>query len=74
MMTTHVCFKTYFVSDRTVELRQLTTKTFTVKNFKHDLLSGKSLNKAGYMVVYHPDPEELGLYAVLEGKTSLSPL
>ena len=51
-MTTHICIKTYFVRDRTGELRPLSTKTFIVKNLKHDLLSGKALNKAGYRVTY----------------------
>jgi hypothetical protein len=37
MLTTHVCLKTYFVRDRTGELRPITTKTYIVKNLKHDL-------------------------------------
>ena len=68
MMTTHVCLKTYYVRDRTGELRPLTTKTYIVKNLKHDLLSGKGLNKAGYRVIYDEDPEESGVYAVNDGK------
>ena len=72
MMTTHVCIKTYFVRDRTGELRPLSTKTFIVKNLKHDILSGKALNKAGYRVTYDPDPEESGVYAILDGKTCKS--
>jgi hypothetical protein len=68
MLTTHACLKTYFVRDRTGELRPLTTKTYIVKNLKYDLLSGKALNKAGYRVIYDEDPEESGVYAVLDGK------
>ena len=68
MLTTHVCLKTYYVRDRTGELRPFTTKTYIVKNLKHDLLSGKALNKAGYRVIYDQDPEESGVYAVLDGK------
>ena len=68
MLTTHVCLKTYFVRDRTGELRTLTTKKYIVKNLKHDLLSGKALNRAGYRVIYDQDPEESGVYAVLDGK------
>jgi hypothetical protein len=30
MMTMHVCLKTYYVRDRTGELRPITTKTFIV--------------------------------------------
>ena len=45
MTTTHVCLKTYYVRDRTGELRPITTKTYIVKNLKHDLLSGKCSTK-----------------------------
>jgi len=38
MQTTHVCLKTYYVRDRTGELRPITTKTYIVNNLKHDLL------------------------------------
>ncbi len=51
MLTSHVCLKTYFVRDRTGELRPITTKTYIVKNLKRDLLSGKALNRA---VSNHP--------------------
>ena len=64
MLTTHVCLKTYFVRDRTGELRPITTKTYIVKNLKHDLLSGKGLNKAGYRIILDEDPEESGIFAV----------
>ncbi len=47
LLTSHVCLKTYFVGDRTGELRPITTKTYIVKNLKRDLLSGKALNRAG---------------------------
>jgi hypothetical protein len=57
MYTTHVCVKTYFVRDRTGELRPITTKTYIVKNLKHDLLSVKGLNKAGYRIIQDEDPE-----------------
>ena len=49
-------------------MRPITTKTYIVKNLKHDLLSGKGLNKAGYRVIYDEDPEESGVYAVNDGK------
>ena len=68
MTTTHVCLKTYYVRDRTGELRPITTKTYIVKNLKHDLLSGKMLNKAGYRIILDEDPEESGIFAVNEGK------
>ena len=68
MTTTHVYLKTYYVRDRTGELRQVTTKTYIVQILKHDLLSGKMLNKAGYRIILDEDPEESGIFAVNEGK------
>ena len=50
MMTTHVCLMTYYVRDRTGGLRTITTKTYIVRNLKHDLLSGKMLNIAGFII------------------------
>jgi hypothetical protein len=68
MLTSHVCLKTYFVRDRTGELRPITTKTYIVKGLKRDLLSGKALNRAGYRIILDEDPEESGVYAVNDGK------
>jgi hypothetical protein len=68
MMTTHVCLKTNYVRDQTGELRPITTKTLIVNKLKHDLLSGKMLNKAGYRIILDEDPEESGVYAVDGGK------
>jgi hypothetical protein len=68
MLTSHVCLKTYFVRDRTGELRPITTKTYIVKNLKRDLLPGKALNRAGYRIILDEDPEESGVYAVNDGK------
>ncbi len=67
MLTTHVCLKTYFVRDRTGELRPITTKTYIVKHLKRDLLSGKALNRAEYRIILDEDPEEAGVYAVNDG-------
>ena len=36
MVTTHVCLKTYYVRDRTGEMRPITTKTYIVNNLKHE--------------------------------------
>jgi hypothetical protein len=68
MMTTHVCLEAYYVRDRTGELRPITTKTFIVNKLKHDLLSGKILNKAGYRIILDEDPKESEIYAVNDGK------
>ena len=70
MIPTHVCLKTCYARDRIGELRPFTAKTYIVKNLKHDLLSGKMLNKAGYIIFLDEDPEESGIFAVRvdEGK------
>jgi hypothetical protein len=68
MLTSHVCLKTYYVRERTGELRPITTKTYIVKGPKRDLLSGKALNRAGYRIILDEDPEESGVYAVNDGK------
>ena len=68
MLTTHVCLKTYYVRDQTGEICSITTQTYIVNGLKHDLLSVKGLNKAGYRVIYDEDPEESGVYAVNDGK------
>jgi hypothetical protein len=70
MLTTHVFLKTYFVRDRTGDLRPITTKTYIVRNLnlKRDLVSGKTLNRAGYRIILDEDPEEAGVYAVNDGK------
>ena len=47
---------------------QDTSKTSIVKNLKHDLLSGKMLNKAGYRIILDEDPEEPGIFEVNDGK------
>ena len=39
---------------------------------KYDLLSVKGLNQAGYAVSHHPDPEQSGVYAVINNKIDKS--
>ena len=68
MTPTHVCLTTYYARDLTGELRPITTKTYSVDNLKHDRLSGKMLNKAGYRIILDEDPEESGIFLVNEGK------
>jgi hypothetical protein len=63
MTTTHVCLNIYYVRDWTSESRPITTKTLIVIKLKHDLLSEKMLNKAGYRIILDDDPEESGVYA-----------
>ena len=75
MSTTHLCLKTYYVRDWLGEIRPIVVKAYiVVKSYaapglKYDLLSVKGLNKCRYAVYHHPDPEELGVYAVINKKT-----
>ena len=39
---------------------------------KYDLLLLKGLNRAGYAVNHHPDPEQSGVYAVINNKIDKS--
>ena len=72
METTHVCLKTYYVRTRTGEIRPITTKAFTCPKLGTDLLSVKSLILQGYSVTHHLDPEESGIFPILNGKTDKS--
>ncbi len=45
-------------------------KAYVVPGQKYDILSVKGLNKCWYAVFHHPDPEELGAYAVINKKTA----
>ena len=72
MVTTHVCLKTNYFRSRTGEFRAVTTQAFVVPSLRTDLLSVKSLNFQGYCVVHHPDPEESGLFPLIEGKMDKS--
>ena len=72
MRTTHLCFKTYFVKDRLGEIRPIIVKAYVVPGLKYDLLSVKGLNRAGYAVSHHTDPEQSGVYAVINNKIDKS--
>ncbi len=52
MSTTHRCLKTYYVRHRLGELRPIVVKEYVVPGLKHDLLSVKGLNQAGYRVIH----------------------
>jgi hypothetical protein len=68
MVTTHVCLKTHCFRSRTGEIRAVTTQAFVVPSLRTDLLSVKLLNFQGYCVMHHPNPEESGLFQLIEGK------
>ena len=72
MRTTHLCFKSYFIKDRLGEIRPIIVKAYVVPGLKYDLLSVKELNRAGYAVNHHPDPEQSGVYAVINNKIDKS--
>ena len=67
MRTTHVCWKTYFVRDRLGTTRSITTRAHITPGLKHDLLSGKALNRAGYQVILDADNDIAGVCAVEKG-------
>ncbi len=64
--------QTYNVCYRLGEVRQIIVKAYVVPGLKHGLLSVKGLNKAGYAVNHHPDPEQFGVYAVISNKINKS--
>ncbi len=66
---THLCLKTYYVRDRLGEIRPIVVEAYVVSGLKYDLVSVKGLNKCGYAVFHHPDPEKSGVYAVINKKT-----
>ena len=72
MKTSHLCYKTYFVKDRLGEIRPIIVKAYVVPGLKYDLLSVKGLNRAGYVVNHHPDPEQSGVFAVINNKIDKS--
>ena len=55
--------QTYYISYRLGEIRTIIVKAYVVPGLK--LLSVKELNKAGYSVHHHPDPEQSRVYAVI---------
>jgi hypothetical protein len=72
MVTTHEAMKTFYFRTRTGEFRGITTKTFITPGLRHDLLSVKALNRQGYCVIQHPDPDESGIYPVINGQIDKS--
>ncbi len=72
MNSTHLCYKTYYVCDRLGEIRPIIVNAYVVPGLTHDILSVKGLNKAGYSVHHHPDPEQSGVHAVFNSKIDKS--
>ncbi len=54
------------------EIRPIIVKADVAPGLKYDLLSKKSLNRAGYAINHHPDPEQPGVYAVLNNNIDKS--
>jgi hypothetical protein len=57
MVTTHEAMKTFYFRTGTGEFRGIITKTFITPGLRPDLLSVKALNRQGYCVIQHPDPD-----------------
>ncbi len=68
MNFTHLCYKTYYVCDRLGEFRPIIVRAYVDPKLKHDFLSVKRLNKAGYAVNHLSDQEQPGVYAVINHK------
>jgi hypothetical protein len=51
------------------DISPIVVKAYDVPGLKYDLLSVKGLNKRGYAVYHHPNPEESGVYAIINKKT-----
>ena len=54
--------------DRLGTTRPITTRAHITPGLKHDLLSGKALNRAGYKVMLDADDDVARVYAVEKGK------
>ena len=72
METTHMCMKTYYVRNWTGEIRPITTKAFICPKLGTDVLSVKGLNFQRYSNVHHPDPDESGIFLLINGETDKS--
>jgi hypothetical protein len=66
MISTHLCYKIYHVWDRLGEVQLIIVKAYiqVVPAMQHDLLSVRGLNKAGYAVNHHPDPDSRTICSV----------
>ncbi len=58
----------YHVLSRTGEIRPITTKAFICLTLRTDILSVKGLDFQGFIVVYHPDPDESGVFQLIKEK------
>jgi hypothetical protein len=68
MATILVCMKTFYVKFRTGEVRLIVSKTYIIPSLKSDLLSVKILNCQGYRFINDADPEDSGIFAVIDRK------
>ncbi len=61
MRTTHISWITFFMRDRLGRPSPITTRAHITPGLKHDLLSGRALNRAGYRVILVSYHEEAGI-------------
>ncbi len=69
MKSTHVGMNTYYVTDRIGTLRQITTRTYYVKELNQDLLGGSALTAADYRVVLDKNDDIAGINPVRDDGT-----
>ena len=75
MITTQKAVRTYYFRTRTGEFRGVTTRAFIISGLRHNfqsLKACKGLDRQGYCVLQHPDPEESAIYPVSNGQTDKS--
>ncbi len=68
MNSAHLFYKTYYVCDRLGEVQPIIVKACVLPELKHGFLSVNGLNEAGYAANHIPDPDQSGVYAVINNK------
>ena len=53
-------------------IRPIIFKAYVAPGLKYDLQSIKGLNRTGYAVNHHPDPDQSGVYAVINNNIDTS--
>ena len=68
LKSTHTCLKTYFLRNRTGEVKPITVQAIFVMGFPQDLLGGKSLNQENILVILDSDKDSdiCGVYPLNE--------
>ena len=72
--TTPLTLKKCYIRDRLGKIWPIIVKAYVLLGLNYDLLSVKGLNKYGYRVIHDSDPEESGVYAIINMKMDKSNL